>query len=137
MPSACTNQTISRKNSPAAARYTLKPCIESKGFSEVLRKPHRPPSDSLLLKSRADSIGTRRRVPRSYRYLTRGAVALALVINTVLYIAANALDVVATARITVVISHYNSTFTFPPRGIAATAILLELFQPTVVCAVRA
>ena len=107
------------------------------GFSEVLRKPRRPPSDSLLLKSRADSIGTRRRIPRSYRYLTRGAVALALVINTVLYIAANALDVVATARITVVIFHYNSTFTFPPRGIAATAIILKLFQPTVVCAVRA
>ena len=102
-----------------------------------MRKPRRPPSDSLLLKSRADSIGTRRRIPRSYRYLTRGAVALALVINTVLYIAANALDVVATARITVVIFHYNSTFTFPLRGIAATAILLELFQPTVVCAVRA
>ena len=102
-----------------------------------MRKPRRQPSDSLLLKSRADSIGTRRRIPRSYRYLTRGAVALALVINTVLYIAANALDVVATARITVVIFHYNSTFTFPPRGIAATAILLELFQPTIVCAVRA
>ena len=81
-----------------------------------MRKPRRPPLDSLLLKSRADRIRTRRRIPRSYRDLTRGAVALTLVINAILDIAAYTLDVVAAARITVVIFHYKSTFTFPPHG---------------------
>lgn len=89
---------------------------------------------TLLLECCADSIGAGGSIARTYRYPSRGAITLALVINAVFHIAANALDMITAAAGSFVMIFHSVTFAFPFEGASLQTYLFSALQPRIVCA---